>query len=396
VEAETMIRLNRNRTLSTRSIRRLAAGLGTMAMALSFAALELAGTGPADAATAPASAVTIHPISLNSANFSPSAGFGSREPAWYRDSSGVIHLQGAATQTSTAGSTPNLIGTLPTAARPAADVYTIVHTFNGTYADLAIDSNGQISLINPRPPAIQDYSFVSLESITYRPALAGSFIQVAGPDWSGIPTFGSRDAKWYKDSSGVIHLQGSVSQIHTIGSDPNMLGLLPAAARPTANLFFIVHTFNGTYADLSIDTSGNISVINPRPPAVQDYSFVSLEGISYQLKPAGNVATIGPDWAQFAGFGARVPAWFKDKSGIVHLEGAAMQTSTGGSTPNLVATLQPAARPASTVYTVVHTFNGTYADLAIEPNGQIFVINPRPPAVQDYNFVSLEGITYHR
>jgi hypothetical protein len=44
----------------------------------------------------------------------------------------------------------------------------------------------------------------------------------------------------------------------------------------------------------------------------------------------------------------------------------------------------------------VYTFNGTYADLAIEPNGQIYVINPRPPAVQDYTFVSLEGITYHR
>jgi hypothetical protein len=44
----------------------------------------------------------------------------------------------------------------------------------------------------------------------------------------------------------------------------------------------------------------------------------------------------------------------------------------------------------------VHTFNGTYADLAIQPNGQISVISPRQPAVQDYSFVSLEGITYHR
>jgi hypothetical protein len=44
----------------------------------------------------------------------------------------------------------------------------------------------------------------------------------------------------------------------------------------------------------------------------------------------------------------------------------------------------------------VHTFNGTYADLAIAPNGQINVISPRPPAVQDYSFVSLEGITYRR
>ena len=124
-----MNRLNRTRSLTAQSIRRLAVGLGTMAMALGFAALGLAGTGPADAATAPASAVTTHPIPLNTANFSGSAGFGSRAPAWYKDSAGVIHLQGAVRQTSTSGSTPNLIGTLPTGARPAANVFTIVHTF---------------------------------------------------------------------------------------------------------------------------------------------------------------------------------------------------------------------------------------------------------------------------
>ena len=269
------------------------------------------------------------------------------------------------------------------------------HTFNGTYADLAVESNGQIALINPRQPAVQDYTFVSLESITYRPSLAGTAFSI-GADWSAIPTFGSRQPAWYKDSSRVIHLQGSVHQISTSGSDPNLIGTLPPGIRPATDLYFIVHTFNGTYADLAIDTGGNISVINPRPPAVQDYNFLSLEGISFRLVAAANIDTIGPDWSQFPGFNARVPAWFKDKSGIIHLEGAAGQISTGGPTPNLVATLPPAAAPRSTVYTVVHTFNGTYADLAIEPNGQINIINPRPPAVQDYTFVSLEGITYRR
>jgi hypothetical protein len=43
-----------------------------------------------------------------------------------------------------------------------------------------------------------------------------------------------------------------------------------------------VHTFNGTYADISIGSNGQIGLINPRAPAVKDYSFVSLEGISYQ------------------------------------------------------------------------------------------------------------------
>ena len=162
-----MNRLNRTRSLTARLIRRLAAGLSTMAMAVGLAALGLTGTGPAGAATVPASAMTTHPIPLNTANFSGSAGFGSRAPAWYKDSSGVVHLQGTAKQISTAGSTPNLIVTLPPAARPASTVFTIVHTFNGTYADLAIEPNDQIDVINPRPPAVQDYAFVSLEGITY-------------------------------------------------------------------------------------------------------------------------------------------------------------------------------------------------------------------------------------
>jgi len=45
-------------------------------------------------------------------------------------------------------------------------------------------------------------------------------------------------------------------------------------------------------------------------------------------------------------------------------------------------------------YTIEHAFSGTYADLAINSQGQIFVIPPRPPAVTDLSFVSLDGINY--
>jgi hypothetical protein len=105
---------------------------------------------------------------VNTTNWSGSAGFGSRAPQWFKDSSGVIHLEGAVTQTSASGTGANLIGTLPAAAAPRHKVYTIVHTFNGTYADLAIEPNGALALIDPRSPMVKDYTFVSLESITYR------------------------------------------------------------------------------------------------------------------------------------------------------------------------------------------------------------------------------------
>jgi hypothetical protein len=107
-------------------------------------------------------------ISVNTVNWSGRADFGSRSPRWYTDGSGIVHLQGAATQINNTGPGANLIGTLPLSARPNHNVFTIVHTFAGTYADLAIGTNGHIDLINPRPPAVKDYTFVSLEGITYR------------------------------------------------------------------------------------------------------------------------------------------------------------------------------------------------------------------------------------
>ena len=110
----------------------------------------------------------INPIPVNTANWSASAEFGSTPPGWYKDAFGIVHLIGAAKQSATGGSNPNLLGTLPPAASPSRVVYTIVHTFNGTYADIAINPNGQIDLIDPKPPAVKDYSFVSLECITYQ------------------------------------------------------------------------------------------------------------------------------------------------------------------------------------------------------------------------------------
>jgi hypothetical protein len=47
-------------------------------------------------------------------------------------------------------------------------VFTVVPTGAETYADLEIAANGQINLIAPRLTAEKDFSFVSLEGITYR------------------------------------------------------------------------------------------------------------------------------------------------------------------------------------------------------------------------------------
>jgi hypothetical protein len=242
---------------------------------------------------------------------------------------------------------------------------------------------------------------VSLESVSYQPGNADpvTTIPVNTANWSASAGFGSSGPAWY-DTSGTVHLQGAVAQVDSSGPNANLIGTLPAGVSPGYNVFTIVHTFNGTYADIAIGTDGTIRLINPRPPALQDYAFVSLEGVQFQIggsfNPNDNIPVNIANWSILAGFGSRSPYWYRDDSFVVHLEGAVTQISTTGSNPNLIATLPADVAPTRAVYTIVHTFDGTYADLAIEPNGQILVIAPRAPAVRDYTFVSLEGITYQQ
>ncbi|MBV9335061.1 MAG: hypothetical protein JO243_04135, partial [Solirubrobacterales bacterium] len=84
---------------------------------------------------------------------------------------------------------------------------------------------------------------------------------------------------------------------------------------------------------------------------------------------------------------ARHPGWYKDAFGIVHLEGAVSQLVIPSGTP-LITTLPPAARPNRSVFEIVHTFGGTYADISIDPQGRVGIIAPRFPEKFDPSFVS--------
>jgi hypothetical protein len=352
-----------------------------------------AAPGPARAAAGLLTAPVLIPV--NTVNWSASAGFGSRPPAWYTDRSGIVHLQGAARQISSAGAGALVVGTLPAAARPSKFVFTIAHTFNGTSAGLELNPNGEVFVLPPSSPAVTDLSFVSLEGVTYRPSSPGRLIPLNTTNWTGDTC--CRAASWYANGSGVVHLQGAVTQSSPTGPGANLIGTLPVTARPAQTVYTIVPTFGGNYADLAIEPNGSLALIDPRPPAVKDYSAVSLESISYRRSAPGTALAINTaNWSGSAGFGSRPPAWYTDRSGVVHLQGAVKQTSSTGTGARLIGTLPAAARPSHAVFAIVHTFNGTYADLAIGTDGTLQLIDPRPPLVTDYTFVSLESITYRR
>lgn len=378
-------------------------GLGRYAAA-ALAAAAVLGTlgaaGPAYAAPASGSGVAVTPIAL-SKDWSPNALYGSSGPGWYVDTSlvdpAVVHLQGAVTQiATTAGTNPNLIGTLPPSARPDRSVYELVHTFNGTYADIEIDPLGNIYLINPRSPAVQDYSFVSLEGVSYERSISASNVPVPvnTPNWSPNAGFNSVAPSAWVDGSGNVHLAGAATQICDTTDCAPVIATLPPALRPAATVDVMAHTFAGTYVDLTIDPSdGQIAIIGARYPAVNDYRFVSLEGITFS-QTGGDSAPIALNTAVYADTtyvyhpSADLDAW-----GVVHLYGGVRQIANGAD-ENLVGTVPAFARPDRDVYELVQTELGTYADVVITPAGQINVIDPRQPLLTGLGFISLEGISY--
>jgi hypothetical protein len=231
----------------------------------------------------------IQNLDLNGNNWVANTQFGSSTPSWFEDSTGTVHLQGGVTQLSSPYvGTADLIGQLPAWVRPGRDVYTIVHSFYGTYAYLDINESGQIWLI---PSANTNTGYVSLDGVTFSNAgdvdlfgasyYTGNGINPVSPNaynWSTNAQYTSAQAGWYKDYNGTVHLLGAVTQINSGGTVPDFIGTLPPAATPNRWVYTIVHTFQGSYADLGIGPNGQIWLFtSPNTNA----TFVSLEGITY-------------------------------------------------------------------------------------------------------------------
>jgi hypothetical protein len=389
---------------TTRGSRRRPGRLAAAALTAAATAVALlAAAGPASAAPAAGAEVPVIPIML-SADWSGSAGYGSGAPGWYVTTSlagpAVVHLQGAVTQVSTtAVPSPDVIGLVPRAARPDRSVYEIVHTFDGTYADIDIDPTGNIILIPPRSPAVQDFSFVSLEGVSYEQSISAVNvpIPVNTPDWSSSAGYDSVAPSAWADGSGFVHLQGALTQAQPPDPvyDPLVLATLPPQFRPEADASVVAHSFNGTYARLIIDTSGQIILIGAQSPAVNDDSFVSLEGITFSQDGADAVP-VAVNTANFATAPAGVfpLSASMDPSGVVHLFGTVRQVSTTGGDLFLVGTVPSGYRPDRYVYVLVATFLGTYADAVVTPAGQIYLIYARAPLASNSATVSLDGLSY--
>jgi hypothetical protein len=87
------------------------------------------------------------------------------------------------------------------------------------------------------------------------------------------------------------------------------------------------------------------------------------------------------------------PNWYEDPPGVVHLEGVA-GTAHRWRELNLVGVFPQAIWPTRTIFTIAATSSGTYSDLWINPQGQIWLIGARSPAVANLTTVSLDNISF--
>jgi hypothetical protein len=232
-------------------------------------------------------------FAVNTNNWSGTARYGSVTPRVlvYSEPGGspgasIVQLQGAVTLVNGSGDA-NLIGRVPSFALPDRDVYTIVHTLAGTYADLVINTIGEVRVIGPAwPLTVPGYGFVSLEGITYRRSASindGVYPVVTKGYWSPYAGYASVSPRYCHCIDGVVHLMGAVAY-EPLGSDPdpNLIAVLPPDAAPGRDVYVIAHALGGTYADLVINTLGEIRMIGARFPASTNRGFISLEGITYQ------------------------------------------------------------------------------------------------------------------
>jgi len=183
---------------------------------------------------------------------------------------------------------------------------------------------------------------------------------------------------------GIVHLKGGMK---TSGTNA-VAFTLPAADRPSAQVYVPVDECGATNGRLDIAPSGVVSVEAQGGNWSQAQCFVSLDGVTF-AKTATSFTALTPlnGWSSY-GFGTATPA-ARNISGIVYLKGAIQTSGSNGE-----AFVLPAGdRPTSTVYVPADMFDSTNGRLVIAPNGSVSV-EAENNWSDAQNFTSLDGISF--
>jgi hypothetical protein len=91
--------------------------------------------------------------------------------------------------------------------------------------------------------------------------------------WSGSVGADDEGLSFYKDSWGIVHLQGNAGNVNPSTST---IFTLPTGYRPVKNLYFAVYGSGGTAAYVQITSTGNVTVIGPAE------NYVGLSNVTFK------------------------------------------------------------------------------------------------------------------
>jgi hypothetical protein len=335
------------------------------------------------------------PQSALAANAGPAIGFtkltllhgwsthtGAASPA-VEDISGIVHFKGAIT---TASSNNNDVPfVLPPAFRPVKYVNVPVDMCGATGGELNIAPTGVVQAI--AGGANSDATcFTSLDGASFALSAASFTPITLNSGWIKFGTLFAKPAA--RVISGIVHLKG---EIRTKGTNPAAF-TLPAAFRPSTNVYVLINLCTGSIGRLDIAPSGAVSV---EPEGANNWWMVqcgtSLDGASFALSASSYTAlTLQNGWMN-APYGTSGAAARKI-AGIVHLKGG---IDTNGTNPDPFV-LPAAFAPAHEIWVPADLCGGNKGRLDIRPDGVVEVQTQSGNFGQAACFTSLDGVSFAR
>lgn len=308
------------------------------------------------------------------------APFSTSEPS-VENHLGLIRFKGAV-----AGTSGDLLFTLPAGFRPATKVYLPVDLCDGKKGRLVLEANGEVrvqsvELIGDAQcfTSLDGASFVEPPPSVFTPiALEGSWI-------NGFFGTAITSVVLYDD---IVYFKGAVS-----GGSATRIFTLPVTLRPARDSSVLVDLCGAAFGHLNIHASTGYVFVYTAEGSTTAPCFVSLEGASFSRSAAGFTnLVLANDWES--------PVYQYDRAaaklinGIVHFRGAI----ANGSNP-IAFTLPREMRPEADVYLPTSVCNATETALEkgrirIRPTG-VVEVNPPPLASGHAQCVTtLDGVKF--
>jgi hypothetical protein len=294
---------------------------------------------------------------------------------------GVVSFKGAIAAPSS--NTSSEVFVLPTAYRPAVDVFAPVDMCGSTNGRLNIFSNGEVFVQEQDGALTNADCFTSLDGASFVKSSAVTPLSLVN-GW-GHDTVDPVANPAAALVNGVVHFQGAMSAPSPTST---VAFVLPSNMTPSVAVYIPVDMNQATNGRLIIATNGDVSVQEEDGGTTNEDIFTSLDGASFVLTQHNpTLLTLKSSWVGQA-FGTG-PASAELSNGIVRFGGG-----MSGGTAAKAFTLPATMRPSKTVYIQVDLCNATNGRLQIKPSGVALVEQEAAGLTNANCFTSLDGASF--